>query len=303
MVKYICGIPIPEEFKETDFQTVNIEVKPVEHVETVYNPDGTILSVDYYNDEGLNKRVFYDEFSVIEIRYYREGKIDYKQLFKDDVLVSEYFYKKTGEVSSVLEYEYKLDRISGINQILCLSKRRIELKYDFMDRIIGRKVYFDDKIALTQHYVYDAMDRISGYDDENYSLFVEKFTKDNKLHTYRITDKMKNEIVITNNFYDNKYVESKVSVNGVDKVVKDINYVDNIMTKKPTQSMDDLDLIISKLFNDSEVTGATKRSSAGLEERLDSNLVNIIEYKTKVRPLPIALRKRLMYQQSLESHG
>ena len=147
------------------------------------------------------------------------------------------------------------------------------------------------------------MDRISGYDDENYSLFVEKFTKDNKLHTYRITDKMKNEIVVTNNFYGDNYVESKVSVNGLNTVVKDINYVDNIMTKKPTQSMDDLDLIIAKLFNESETSVSTRRSASGLEERLDSNLVNIIEYKSKVRPLPIALRKRLLYQQSLESHG
>ena len=303
MVKYVCGIPIPEEFKETEFPAANIEVKPVKRVETVYNPDGTILSVDYYSDGNIDKRVIYNDSSVSEIQRYKDGKISSKQIYKEDILNSEYVYKNTGELACFLEYEYKLNRISAINQTLGLNKRRVELKYDFMDRITGRKIYFDDKLALTQHYFYDAMDRISGYDDENYSLFVEKFTKDNKLHTYRITDKMKNEIVVTNNFYGDNYVESKVSVNGSNTVVKDINYVDNIMTKKPTQSMDDLDLIIAKLFNEPESAGSTKRTSSKLEDRLDSNLVNIIEYKTKVRPLPIALRKRVLYQQSLESHG
>lgn len=303
MAEYVCGIHVPEEFKETEFIVTDINVKPVKRVETVYNSDGTILSVDYYEDEYLERKVFYEGSSVSEIRYYKEGKIDFKQVFRDDVLVSEYFYKASGEISFSLEYEYKLGKIFAVSQILGLNKRKVELKYDFLDRITGRNIYFDDKLVLTQHYFYDAMGRISAYDDENYSLLVEKFTKDNKLHRYRITDKMKHEIVITNNFDNGNYVDSKVSVNGLNTIVKDINYVDNIMTKKPTKSMDDLDLIISKLFNGQESSVSTKRSSSELEDRLDSNLVNIIEYKTKVRPLPIALRKRLMYQQFLKSHG
>ena len=115
---------------------------------------------------------------------------------------------------------------------------------------------------------------------------------------------MKNEVIVTNNFEDKNYIDTEISVNGSKKNVKDTSYLENVIMKKPTKNMEELDLIIAKLYDkEPEFSMLTKRPSAEPEERLESNLVNIIEYKTKSKPLPIALRKRALYQQYLELHG
>lgn len=305
MVKYVCGVAIPDEFNEIVFETPIISESPVKKIKTVSDPNGSISSIEYYKNNILDKKIIYRNSFVEQVLNYNDGKIYSKQFVNDGLINSEYFYKKTGELDYILEYEYLLNKISAINQTFGLIKRRAVFKYDFMDRISERIYYCNNKLLIDQHYFYDGMGRVSGYKDKNCELFVEKFTKDNKLHTYKITDKMDNEIIIINNFYGNDYIETKVSVNGVSTIVNDINYVDNIMTRKPTQSMDELDLIIAKLFSEKEQGNSlsTKRSGNEPEARLESNLVNIIEYKSKIRPLPIALRKRVLYQQSLESHG
>ncbi len=304
MVKYILGIPIPDNLKEPVVHNcsngiVLNEIKPYR------KEDGSIQKIDYYQAGEIVKRVIYSDSDVSEIQHFQDEKLKVKQLFDEGVLKSEYYYKPTGELNYYLVYEYKLDKISAIEQSIGLSKRRVEFKYDFMGRISERTIYSDKKSKIAQRYFYDAMDRINGYEDGSYQLFVEKFTQDNKLLTYKITDKIKNEIVINNKYIGNVYKETSISVNGEETIRKDINYVDNIMTKKPTNNIDDLDLIIAGLYNDKQQESSitTRRDSAELENRLDSNLVNIIEYKSKVRPLPIALRKRVMYQRSLESHG
>lgn len=49
------------------------------------------------------------------------------------------------------------------------------------------------------------------------------------------------------------------------------------------------------------VLGTTRRVSANAEIRINSALADLIEQKTKTKALPLALRKRLMYQQAVES--
>lgn len=58
------------------------------------------------------------------------------------------------------------------------------------------------------------------------------------------------------------------------------------------ESTDDLDLIISKLF--SNVTTVVKRVSD-----VESNITNMIDDMIQQATLPLALRKRLMYQRAL----
>ena len=58
------------------------------------------------------------------------------------------------------------------------------------------------------------------------------------------------------------------------------------------ESADDLDLIISKLFSD--VTTVVRRVSD-----VESNITNMIDDMIQQATLPLALRKRLMYQRAL----
>lgn len=58
------------------------------------------------------------------------------------------------------------------------------------------------------------------------------------------------------------------------------------------ESTDDLDLIISKLFSD--VTTVVRRVSD-----VESNITNMIDDMIQQATLPLALRKRLMYQRAL----
>ena len=303
MAKVFCGINIPEEADEFSFTPIHLAV--FSSVETRKDTSGNIVEVDYYHLDNILKKVKYADGSVSEVIYFREGNLEKKQLYEEGRLNKEYVYKTNGEVLYLLEYEYNLNKLFSITQTFGLNSRKVEFGYDFMGRITERKIYSDDNPVLNQKYFFDALDRVSGYEDDYFSFMVGKFTQNNQLQTYRITDKMKNEVIVTNNFEDKNYIDTEISVNGSKKNVKDTSYLENIIMKKPTKNMEELDLIISKLYDnkEQEYSMATRRPSATSEERLESNLVNIIEYKTKSKPLPISLRKRALYQQYLESHG
>lgn len=61
----------------------------------------------------------------------------------------------------------------------------------------------------------------------------------------------------------------------------------------------DLDLIISDLFSNDNVVPMPRRETAAVENRMDSALANLIENKIQTKALPLALRKRLMYQRAV----
>ena len=300
MAEQFCGITIPEDFKNILPSHSKPELHNMNEAEIIRDNDGNINRVNYYSNDGASKQVYYNGDYISEIRYFYDGILYKKQIYKDEKLVTEYFYKKTGELSYCLEYEYKLHKISALTRTYGFNKRRVELNYDQFDRISERTILVNNINFLTQYYSYDALDRIIGYRDDNYRVFVEQFTRNNELQTYKITDKMNNIVVVNNRFDENYYTETELTVNNKTIIVKNKNYVDNVMIKKPTQNMDDLDLILSNLYNQKQEFNCTRRTSAKLDERLNSGVANLIEFKSNTKVLPLALRKRLLYQQSLK---
>ena len=66
---------------------------------------------------------------------------------------------------------------------------------------------------------------------------------------------------------------------------------------------DDLDLIIADLFLESNniLTIPTRITFSNIDLRVESTLDEIIETKIQTKGLPLALRKRLMYQRAATS--
>lgn len=57
--------------------------------------------------------------------------------------------------------------------------------------------------------------------------------------------------------------------------------------------------VLSVVFNDTSST--TRRASSNIESRMDSALAGLIEQRMQTRALPLALRKRLMYQRAISA--
>lgn len=70
-------------------------------------------------------------------------------------------------------------------------------------------------------------------------------------------------------------------------------------TIKEEKKQKDLDLIMANLFL--EETPVVKRESASINSRTDSALANLIDEKIQTKALPLALRKRLMYQRAIQA--
>ncbi len=244
---------------------------------------GCISSVKYYTQEGeLLKEVFYQADVISKIDYYRERVLYSTEAFKDGRTALKFIFQKNGYLAHTYEYDYNKK-----GQVLSICKKSngreivVVYKYDELDRIITRKLYLNSERVIEQHYSYDILDRIKEYSDDNQKITVNRMSKKNELLSYVITDKIGNKIEIQNNFALYGYANTSIIVNGHCTTVKDKNYVDNIMLKKPYTSEDDLDLIIANLFDNS------KSPNGIVSGELDKNI--------ETRVLPISMRKRLLY--------
>lgn len=61
----------------------------------------------------------------------------------------------------------------------------------------------------------------------------------------------------------------------------------------------DLDIIMANWFL--KETPVVKRESASMNSRTNSALANLIDEKIQTKTLPLALRKRLMYQRAVQA--
>ena len=105
---------------------------------------------------------------------------------------------------------------------------------------------------------------------------------------------MNNEISVINHFNADGYKKTDISLNGHTISITDRSYVDNIMLKKPYTSEDDLDLIISKMLNNNTSEFKTTRTKT-------DSLDDMINCSIQSRTLPISIRKRLLYNMSLNA--
>lgn len=68
--------------------------------------------------------------------------------------------------------------------------------------------------------------------------------------------------------------------------------------KTATRPTGDFDILMATFFQ--EEAGIVKRTSGKFDSRTDSALSGLIEDKIQTQTLPLALRKRLMYQRSIQ---
>ncbi len=253
---------------------------------------GQISSVKYLTPENeISKEIFYNFEQVCKIKYYRNGVLYSTEEYNNDTIVQKSIFLTSGILSHKYNYEYNKKK-----QIISICKKKqdteilVVYKYDDFDRVSSRKIYLNYEKILEQNYIYDILDRIIEYKDNNQRIVVKKMNNKNALLSYEITDKMNNNIFINNEIIECGYICTHISVNGHNSIVKDYSYVDNVMLKKPYTSEDDLDLIIANLFSKSP-------SKIEKNKNLDKLSNDIINREIEIKVLPISIRKRVLYNQ------
>ena len=167
-------------------------------------------------------------------------------------------------------------------------------------RVNSRIIKVNKNTVAEQRYRYDILDRIVEYKDENQTINVLKLNPKNELLSYTITDRNGNTISIINKYMCSDYIGTEIDLNGHKTTVNDKSYVDNVMLKKPYTSEDDLDLVISKMLNNSKSESESKPKLIPITRRgpnkdisdtiINNNLIN------SNKPLPISMRKVQLLQ-------
>ncbi len=289
-------------FKKEDFEAVENDFSFQPMTGIVINKDsrGRIASVNYYSSEGaLQKQVFYNGEVISRINYYHKELLTKKEEYEEELLAYKYIYNKDGSLRYMLSYLYNEDnRITEICKESKKQKAVVKYEYDSIGRIISRTVVLNESHSFHQTYRYDILDRVIEYKDENQHIVVNNISKKNELLSYSITDKIGNEISVTNFFTEAGYVNTEYTLNGHSLTLKDTSYVDNIMLKKPYTNEDDLDLIIANLFQSAEKTSAR----TAYNEILQNKSMGLIDKNIETKILPISIRKRILYNIAVNSN-
>ncbi len=257
------------------------------------NDLGEIISVNYYLEEGdLEKQVFYENGEISKIRYYKDNKVIKLEDYVGGVNISSKKYDKKGNCIYQIKYTYdKYNRIVKISKIIKDREISVKYEYDEIGRIVLRKFYVDLSERFFQEYRYDILNNLVEYIDNNQHIIVENFM-DEKLLSYRIINSLSKETSITNNFKNGKYQNTRIVSEEKDYTEVNVNYVDNIMMKKPFAKEEDLDLVISELISHDK---GFLCSSSRVNKTQD-----ILDEYIKLRALPISIRKCVLYNLSLK---
>lgn len=267
-----------------DFFEDNIAISS--NIEVVRNNEGKISSLRFYSsDKELIKSLCYDNSKIIRINYYRQNLLYSSDIYNGEFLIEKNVYNKNGSIAYTISIEYNKEKHPGrISKKILNMEFFVGYKYDTFGRIVEKNICLNGKETTKQEYRYDVLDRVVEYKDKKIKIQVNKISSNNELINYTITDRMGNVISVENHFADCGYICTTLMVNGHTTSINDLTYVDNIMLKKPLASEDDLDLIISDLFTNMDMTTGRNRNTT---ELIDQNIEN--------RALPIALRKRALY--------
>ena len=258
-------------------------------IEVVRNSNGKISCIKLYSpDKELIKTLCYENSKIVLVNHFRQNLLYSSDRYNNELLIEKSVYRRNGALAYTINYEY--NREKRLNRI-CKKTLNIELlvgyRYDSFGRIIEKNISFNGKQRTKQEYSYDVLDRIVEYKDTKQKILVNKISQNNELISYTITDRINNVISVENHFADCGYICTTLVVNGHSTTVNDTSYVDNVMLKKPFATEDDLDIIISNLFTG--LNTATQRAGCY------SNAMDIINNNIENRALPIALRKRALY--------
>ncbi|MBR6126187.1 hypothetical protein IKQ21_00725 [bacterium] len=295
-------VSVPEELKSF---CKNNKTKPIPiyypseqnfGIKIVRKKNGEVDYTAHYSDTGeLIKKSYYDGTSITRITYFRNNIPFCTEDFKSERILRKTYFNTDEKIKSEILYKYFKDNIVSIQKFQSKNKYEVIYGYDELDRINSRILKINDITVNEQKYSFDILDRLIEYSDYNQRVKVLQISPANQLIYYKITDKIGNEISVINNFNAYGYKCTEMSLNGHKISITDRNYVDNIMLKKPYASEDDLDLIIANLLNNNENCRTTKRSGV-------VDITNqLIQDNIKIRVLPISIRKRVLYNMSLNA--
>ena len=258
-------------------------------IEVVRNSNGKISSLKLYSpDKELIKTLCYENSKIVLVNHFRQNLLYSSDRYNNELLIEKNVYRRNGALAYTINYEY--NREKRLNRICKKALNRellVGYRYDSFGRIIEKNISFNGKQRTKQEYSYDVLDRIVEYKDTKQKILVNNISQNNELISYTITDRINNVISVENHFADCGYICTTLVVNGHSTTVNDTSYVDNVMLKKPFATEDDLDIIISNLFTG--LNTATQRAGCY------SNAMDIINNNIENRALPIALRKRALY--------
>lgn len=299
MVRDYCCVSIPLElscYKKVQ-KIISEEPAPIKctleaNVKVNQSLRGGIESVEYFMDNSTTKKVFYCGSSIKKICYYKKQELYLQEEYFEEKLVKKFSYNADILISTT---RYKYDdkgRICELKKNVNKDEYVALYGYDDLGRVNSRKINVNNKLLIDQYYRFDILDRISEYIDGNQRIKVKKIDRNNRLISYVITDKIGNEINVTNRFTDSSYLSTDVSLNGHVTTICDTSYVDNVMLKKPYTDENDLDLIISNLMS----IKTTESNSEDLDSKVNiQNSNDINNAGIKLRSLPISMRKRVLY--------
>lgn len=75
----------------------------------------------------------------------------------------------------------------------------------------------------------------------------------------------------------------------------EVEPVESLTDKRVIEKNNVLSLVVG------EQTSTTRRASSNVDSRIDSVLAGLIEQRMQTKALPLALRKRLMYQRAISA--
>ncbi len=253
---YLC-ITIPEELqkytKEAEFFEPVCEEKSSKDfgLKPINDTFGNTIGTAYFSDTGeLIKKVFYNGNSVKSINNYRNNKLYSQEEFDNGKIIKKILYNTNECKISILKYKYNND-----GQIVYIQKQindkiySVKYGYDELKRVNSRTICFGQNIITEQTFRYDILDRIVEYKDSNQCIKITKVNQHNDLVSYTITDIIGNKIIVENKFMCSEYIGTDIELNGHKTSIKDRNYINNVMLKKPYTNEDDLDFALSHFIN------------------------------------------------------
>ena len=262
-------------------------------VKLIKNADGELEYAAYFSDSGeLIKKIYYEGSSVSCIKHYRNNILYSDEYYQNGSVYKKIKYDRVGNISSVTKFLYnKNNKIVSIRKRTENNNYEVKYGYDELERVNSRTISVNSEIVTKQEYRYDILDRIVEYSDKTQTITVTKINKDNELISYIISDKAGNVIKINNKYLCSKYIGTEMELNGHKTTVTDKSYTDNVMLKKPYTKEEDLDFTIVSMVKKMNMT--TKRIN-----NTDITKSCIDDRITQKAPLPISIRKKLLFQKT-----
>lgn len=223
-------------------------------VKLIKDANGHVSEAVYYSDTGdLIKKIFYKGSLVSHIEHYRYNRIRSQEQYKDGKMYRKSLYNKNGYLVSTICYEYnRAGNIVSVRKNINNQVYQVKYDYDELGRPNCRILCMNTRMLATQKFRYDIIDRIVEYEDNHQKIKVYKVNQNNELVKYTITDNYGNVIEVLNKFLCSQYIGTDVNLNGHIVTVKNSEYLDNVMLKKPYPSSDDLDLAMSNILGNGE---------------------------------------------------